>query len=107
MHPEWPDNTAFNFHQDGGDVDKAFAEAEVVVKQRITSQRLIPTSMETRGVVAEWHAGDRSLTLRSSTQIPHLLRTLLAMMLGLEENRLRVVTPEVGGGFGSKLNVYA
>jgi len=107
VHPEWPDNTAFNYHQDGGDVDKAFAEAEVIVKQRITSQRLIPTSMETRGVVAEWHAGDRALTLRSSTQIPHLLRTLLAMMLGLEENRLRVVTPEVGGGFGSKLNVYA
>ncbi len=54
VHPEWPDNTAFNFHQDGGDVDKAFAEAEVVVKQRITSQRLIPSAMETRGVVAEW-----------------------------------------------------
>ena len=107
VHPEWPDNTAFNYHQEGGDVDKAFADAEVVVKQRITSQRLIPTAMETRGVVAEWHAGDRSLTLHSSTQIPHLLRTLLAMMLGLEENRLRVVTPEVGGGFGSKLNVYA
>ncbi len=107
VHPEWPDNTAFNYHQEGGDVDKAFSEAEVVVKQRITSQRLIPTAMETRGVVAEWHQGDRSLTLHSSTQIPHLLRTLLAMMLGLEENRLRVVTPEVGGGFGSKLNVYA
>ncbi len=107
VHPEWPDNTAFMFHQDGGDVDKAFAQAEVVVKQRITSQRLIPTAMETRGVVAEWHAGDRALTLHSSTQIPHLLRTLLALMLGLEENRLRVVTPEVGGGFGSKLNVYA
>jgi carbon-monoxide dehydrogenase large subunit len=107
VHPEWPDNTAFNYHQEGGDTDKAFADAEVVVKQRITSQRLIPTSMETRGVVAEWHAGDRALTLHSSTQIPHLLRSLLAMMLGLEENRLRVVTPEVGGGFGSKLNVYA
>jgi carbon-monoxide dehydrogenase large subunit len=107
VHPEWPDNTAFNYHQEGGDTEKAFAEAEVVVKQRITSQRLIPTSMETRGVVAEWHAGDRALTLHSSTQIPHLLRSLLAMMLGLEENRLRVVTPEVGGGFGSKLNVYA
>jgi len=107
VHPEWPDNTAFTYHQDGGDVDKAFAEAEVVVKQRITSQRLIPTAMETRGVVAEWHSGDRALTIHSSTQIPHLLRSLLAMMLGLEENRLRVVTPEVGGGFGSKLNVYA
>ena len=107
VHPEWPDNTAFNYHQEGGDTEKAFAEAEVVVKQRITSQRLIPAAMETRGVVAEWHAGDRALTLHSSTQIPHLLRTLLALMLGLEENRLRVVTPEVGGGFGSKLNVYA
>src|SRR5579864_1949718 len=107
VHPQWPDNTAFTYHQEGGDVDKAFAAADVVVKQRITSQRLIPTAMETRGVVAEWHTGDRALTLRSSTQIPHLLRTLLAMMLGLEENRLRVVTPEVGGGFGSKLNVYA
>src|SRR5580704_15503308 len=107
VHPEWPDNTAFTFHQEGGEVDKAFAAADVVVKQRITSQRLIPTAMETRGVVAEWHAGDRSLTLHSSTQIPHLLRTLVAQMLGIEENRLRVVTPEVGGGFGSKLNVYA
>jgi carbon-monoxide dehydrogenase large subunit len=107
VHPEWPGNTAFNFHQDGGDVDKAFAEAEVVVKQRITSQRLIPTAMETRGVVAEWRAADRQLNLYSSTQIPHLLRTLLAQMLGLEENRVRVVAPEVGGGFGSKLNVYA
>src|SRR5579883_2664879 len=107
VHPEWPDNTAFNYHQEGGDIEKAFSEAEVVVKQRITSQRLIPTSMETRGVVAEWRSGDRALTLYSSTQIPHLMRTLVAMMLGLEENRLRVVTPEVGGGFGSKLNVYA
>jgi len=107
VHPEWPDNTAFNYHQEHGEVDKVFAEAEIVVKERITSQRLIPTAMETRGVVAEWHAGDRSLTLHSSTQIPHLLRTLVAQMLGIEENRLRVVTPEVGGGFGSKLNVYA
>src|SRR6202158_4254939 len=107
VHPEWPDNTAFNYHQEGGDVDKAFAEAEVVVRQRITSQRLIPTSMETRGVVADWKTGDKALTIYSSTQIPHLMRTLVAQMLGLSENHCRVVTPEVGGGFGSKLNVYA
>jgi carbon-monoxide dehydrogenase large subunit len=107
VHPEWPDNTAFTFHQEHGEIDKAFAEADVVIKQRITSQRLIPTAMETRGVVAEWRAADRQLNLYSSTQIPHLMRTLVAMMLGLEENRLRVVAPEVGGGFGSKLNVYA
>ncbi len=107
VHPEWTDNIAFNFHQEGGDTAKAFADAEVVVKQRITSQRLIPTAMETRGVVADYNTGDKSLTVYSSSQIPHLLRTLLAMMLGLPEHHLRVVVPEVGGGFGSKLNVYA
>ena len=107
VHPEWPDNVAFNYHQESGDIDKAFAEADVVVKQRITSQRLIPSAMETRGVVAEWRGADRQLNLYTSTQIPHLVRTLVAGMLGLEENRMRVIAPEVGGGFGSKLNVYA
>ena len=107
VHPEWPDNVAFNYHQEGGEPDKAFAEAEVVVKQRIISQRLIPTPMETRGVVAEYKTGDNALTLYSSSQIPHLARTLIAMMLGLPENHLRFVAPEVGGGFGCKLNVYA
>lgn len=106
VHPEWPDNVAFVYHQEGGDVDKAFAEAEVVVKQRITSQRLIPSAMETRGVLAEWRGADRQLNLYTSTQVPHLVRTLVAGMLGLEENRMRVIAPEVGGGFGSKLNVY-
>jgi aerobic carbon-monoxide dehydrogenase large subunit len=107
VHPEWPDNVAFKFHQDGGDIEAAFRDAEVVVKQRITSQRLIPTALETRGVLADWHAGEKSITLYSSTQIPHLMRTMVAGILGMNENKLRVITPEVGGGFGSKLNVYA
>jgi carbon-monoxide dehydrogenase large subunit len=107
VHPEWADNVSFTFHQEGGDTAQAFLDAEVVVKQRITSQRLIPTAMETRGVLAEWHGGEKSITLRSSTQIPHLMRTLVAGILGMPENLLRVITPEVGGGFGSKLNVYA
>src|SRR5437667_7625718 len=107
VHPQWPDNIAFTYHQDGGNVDKVFAEADVVVKQRIVSQRLVPMAMETRGVVAEWRGADRQLNLYTSTQIPHLVRTLVAGMLGLEENRTRVIAPEVGGGFGSKLNVYA
>ena len=107
VHPEWPDNVSFTYHQEGGEPEKAFAEAEVVVKQRITSQRLVPMPMETRGCVAEYHAAEKSLTLWSSTQIPHLLRTLVGQMLGLIENRVRVITPEVGGGFGCKLNVYA
>ncbi|SPE36951.1 aerobic-type carbon monoxide dehydrogenase, large subunit [Candidatus Sulfopaludibacter sp. SbA6] len=106
VHPQWPDNTAFTFHQEGGDTGQAFRDAEIVVKQRITSQRLIPTAIETRGVVAEWRPGERTLTMFSSTQIPHLLRTLVAGILGMPENHLRVITPEVGGGFGSKL-IYA
>ncbi|MGH9627725.1 MAG: xanthine dehydrogenase family protein molybdopterin-binding subunit, partial [Bryobacteraceae bacterium] len=107
VHPEWPDNVAFTYHQENGDVDQAFAGADVVVKQRIISQRLIPAAMETRGVVADWRTGEKSMTIYSSTQIPHLMRTLVAQMLGVPEHRLRVITPEVGGGFGSKLNVYA
>ena len=107
VHPEWPDNTAFTFHQEGGDIAKAFAEADVIVKQRIVSQRLVPNSMETRGVVAEPHGADRSLTLYTSTQTPHLVRTLVAQILGIDENRMRVVAPEVGGGFGAKIQIYA
>jgi carbon-monoxide dehydrogenase large subunit len=107
VHPQWPDNISFTFHQENGEVDQAFKDADVVVKQRITSQRLIPCAMETRGVVADFKTGEKALTIYSSTQIPHLLRTLVAMMLGVPENKLRVVAPEVGGGFGSKLNVYA
>ncbi len=63
-------------------MDKAFAEADVVVKERITSQRLIPTSMETRGCVADWRSGDKSLTIHLTTQAPHLARTLLARHAG-------------------------
>jgi carbon-monoxide dehydrogenase large subunit len=107
VHPEWPDNVAFNFHQENGEVDKVFAEADVVVKERIISQRLIPCAMEPRGVVADYRPGDRMLTIYSSSQIPHLMRNLVAQMLGIADNHLRVVAPEVGGGFGSKLNVYA
>lgn len=107
VHPEWPDNITFTCHHDGGEVDTAFAEADVVVTQRIVSQRLIPTAMEGRGVVANWNAGEQSVTLHTSTQIPHLVRSQVAAMLGIGENLMRVIAPEVGGGFGSKLNVYA
>jgi carbon-monoxide dehydrogenase large subunit len=72
----------------------------------MVNQRLAPVSMEARAVAAQYNAGEDSITLWSSTQIPHLLRTQVAVMLGIPENRMRVITPEVGGGFGSKLNVY-
>ena len=106
VHPEYKNNVAFTHHQEGGDVDAAFAEADVVVKERIISQRLIPSPLEPRGTVATWNSGDKTLTVYSSTQIPHILRSLLSSVLNLPEHKLRVVAPEVGGGFGCKCELY-
>ena len=107
IHEECKDNIAFVTKTAAGDVAKAFREAEApIIKQRMINQRLIPMAMETRGVVAQYQPGDKMLTLWSSSQIPHLLRTLVAGIVGLPENHVRVIVPEVGGGFGSKLNVY-
>ena len=77
------------------------------MKQKILHKRLAPIAMEPRGVLARYFPGEQELTLWTSTQIPHLCRTQVAIMLGMPENKLRLITPEVGGGFGSKLNVYA
>ena len=107
IHEDWDDNMAFTWSIAGGDVDAAFAEADQVVSQRIDHQRLVPNPMETRGVVAQYLPGKDQLNLWSSTQIPHLLRTQISVMLGMAENHVRVIAPEVGGGFGCKLNVYA
>ncbi len=107
IHAEWPDNTAFRSEQKQGNVDQAFKQAHKIVRQRLVHQRLAPIAMEARGVLARYLPGEKELTVWSSTQIPHLLKTHLAQMLKLPENQVRVIAPEVGGGFGSKLNVYA
>jgi carbon-monoxide dehydrogenase large subunit len=106
-HPELGTNVAFTWNLLSGDVDGAFKEADEVLKIRIAHPRLTPMAMEPRGCVASWNAGESSLTLWTSTQIPHLVRTLLPGLIRIPENKLRVVAPEVGGGFGSKLNLYA
>jgi carbon-monoxide dehydrogenase large subunit len=107
IHSEWPDNLAFSWQQEQGDVAGAFKQADRIVKQRLVHQRLAPIAMEPRGVLARYLADSKDLTVWSSTQIPHLLKTHLAQMLKLPENQVRVIAPEVGGAFGSKLNVYA
>jgi aerobic carbon-monoxide dehydrogenase large subunit len=107
IHEEFGTNVAYVHSAGTGDVEAAFKQADKVITQRLNHQRLAPIAMETRGVLAQYFPGEQQLNLWSSTQIPHLLRTQLALMLGIAENRLRVVAPEVGGGFGSKLNVYA
>ena len=105
-HSGLQSNVAYEMPVKVGDVDGAFAKADVVVKQRIVNQRLVPCPMEPRTMLAEWQPGPQQLTLWSSTQIPHLLRTNVALLLGLPEIKVRVIAPEVGGGFGAKLNLY-
>jgi carbon-monoxide dehydrogenase large subunit len=106
-HPELGTNVAFTHSiTGGGDIEEAFRQADRVVKHRLRHQRLTPMPIEPRACVAAHHAGEGTVTLWSATQVPHLLRTLLPAMIGVPENKLRVVAPEVGGGFGAKLNVY-
>ncbi|HKZ00947.1 MAG TPA: xanthine dehydrogenase family protein molybdopterin-binding subunit, partial [Pyrinomonadaceae bacterium] len=107
IYEDFGNNIAYKLSSGEGDIDAALASADRIVKQRMTHQRLAPIAMEPRGVLARYFPGEGELTVWSSTQIPHLLRTQLALMIGIPENKLRVITPEVGGGFGSKLNVYA
>ena len=107
IHESFGDNIAYKLTSGEGDVEAALQSADRIVTQKMVHQRLAPIAMEPRGVLARYFPGEEELTIWSSTQIPHLLRTQLALMIGIPENKLRVITPEVGGGFGSKLNVYA
>ncbi len=87
-------------------VDKAFAEADFVLSQRMLNQRLAPNAMEPRGVVAHYEPGKDHLTIWSSTQNPHILKTFVAALTGTPDNQVRAIAPEVGGGFGCKINIY-
>jgi carbon-monoxide dehydrogenase large subunit len=107
IHEEFGTNLVTRAEVPNPAVADAMKKADKVIKFRIVNQRLAPAPMEPRGVVAQWHAGMQQLTVWSSTQIPHLLRSQLAEQLKIGENKLRVIAPEVGGGFGCKLNVYA
>ena len=107
IHETFGDNIAYKLTSGEGDIEAALKSADRIVSQKMIHQRLAPIAMEPRGVLARYFPGEEELTVWSSTQIPHLLRTQLALMVGIPENKLRVITPEVGGGFGSKLNVYA
>jgi carbon-monoxide dehydrogenase large subunit len=104
IHDEFGTNKVFEWSLPGGDVEGAFRDADVVVEKRIVNHRTAGAAIEPRGALAEWRQG--KLTLWSSTQIPHIARVILSIQLGITEDKIRVVAPEVGGGFGSKLQVY-
>jgi aerobic carbon-monoxide dehydrogenase large subunit len=104
IHEALGTNESHQWSLGGGDLDAGFAEADVVVERRIVNHRTAGGAIEPRSMVAEWR-GD-ALTLTTTTQIPFLVRSFLAGQLAISEERVRVVAPDVGGGFGSKLQMY-
>ena len=108
LHPEFGTNVCITIPVgDKEKTDQAFRDADVTIKQWMVNQRLVPNAMEPRGVVATFDPGPETLTVWSSTQVPHLLKSLLAPNVRIPEHKVRVIAPEVGGGFGSKIDIYA
>ncbi len=102
-----PNNVAFRWVMGDKEAsDKVFDEADVVVSDTIIQQRLLPTAMEPRASVAQYNSATEELTLWCTTQNPHIHRFIISGITGLKENKVRVIAPEVGGGFGSKIPVY-
>ena len=106
LHEDAPNNQAFHWVAAGGDTDAAFADAEVVVKDTIIQQRLIPNAMEPRSAIASYMSSMGELTIWNTTQNPHIARFITCLVTGIPEHKIRVIAPEVGGGFGSKIAVY-
>jgi carbon-monoxide dehydrogenase large subunit len=106
-HADAPDNRAATLRAKFGDTDQVFARAPHVFRERITQHRGGCHAMECRGVIATEDAISRQLVVWSSTQAPYMVRRMLAQFIGLDESRIRVIAPQVGGGFGPKAGVYA
>ncbi|MBI1385086.1 MAG: molybdopterin-dependent oxidoreductase [Rhizobiales bacterium] len=103
----WNGNVFVERQMKGGDIERARAAAAHIIRRTYSTHRQAGVPMEGRGVVARYDPADRFLTVWSSTQIPHLVRTYIAEELGFPEQRLRVVAPDVGGGFGVKGQVFS
>ena len=105
VHEQFGTNKVCDWSLGGGDLEAGFAEADVIIERRVVNHRIAGAAIEPRAVLADFRA-DR-LTVYSSTQVPHFLRLFLSIILGISEDRVRAVAPEVGGAFGSKLQIYA
>src|SRR5205807_6442603 len=106
VHDEFGTNKSYTWILANGDVDKVFAESPVVVSERYVIQRQLPTAIEPRSVLADPNTAMGEFTLWTSSQIPHIVKVAMTLGLGIPESKLRVIAPRVGGGFGSKLQVY-
>jgi carbon-monoxide dehydrogenase large subunit len=109
VHAEAPNNTVYNWHLgDKAATDAAFQRAKHVTRLDIVNNRLIPNAMEPRAAVGDYDAGTESFTLYTTSQNPHVARLVLSAFIGIApEHKLRVIAPDVGGGFGSKIFIYA
>ena len=109
VHDEAPDNTVYQWHLgDKAAIDAAFAAAKHVTKIDLVNNRLIPNAMEPRAAIGEYDAGTEAFTLYTTSQNPHVARLVLSAFIGIApEHKLRVIAPDVGGGFGSKIFIYA
>ncbi len=106
LHDDLGDNNFAHIEFEAGDVDAAFARASHVFRKRFHFGRCHAAPLECRGVIADWDAGERSVTVWTSTQMPFLVRGMLASLYGLKETRVRVICPDVGGGFGLKVQLF-
>jgi carbon-monoxide dehydrogenase large subunit len=106
IHAEVPSNIGVHFRAGFGDAARALAEADVRVRERFYVQRYVGMPMETRGIVAQWDQRDQSLTTWNGTQVVHFVQAGLVAALGSARHKIRVVAPDVGGGFGTKANGY-
>jgi carbon-monoxide dehydrogenase large subunit len=106
VHETWGDNIAYRWSNSGGDVDAAFADAEVKVELRLENQRVVGNAMEPRAVLARYDQDDGAFTVWVTTQSPHAARDNLAETFDVPKEKVRVIAPEVGGGFGVKANHY-
>ena len=109
IHAEAPNNTVYQWHLgDKAKVDAAFAAAKHVTKIDLVNNRLIPNAIEPRAAIGDYDSGQESFTLYTTSQNPHVARLVLSAFIGLApEHKLRVIAPDVGGGFGSKIFIYA
>jgi carbon-monoxide dehydrogenase large subunit len=109
IHAEAPNNTVYQWHLgDKAAVDAAFAAAKHVTKIDLVNNRLIPNAIEPRAAIGDYDEGQENFTLYTTSQNPHVTRLVLSAFIGLApENKLRVIAPDVGGGFGSKIFIYA
>jgi carbon-monoxide dehydrogenase large subunit len=107
VHEEFGTNRCYTWTLEAGEVDRLFSEAAVTVSERYRQNRLIPNAIEPRAVFVTPIPATGEFTLWSTTQVPHIARVTLSGVTGIPETKLRVIAPDVGGGFGSKLNVYA